>query len=174
MSGYLLDPIVAWIRFQYGYRMNKNLHSLPSFPAITQAAGWAVTLLGVGLVCIFITGCASGPESHVVSAPPPAAQPSTMTTTTTTTTPTVVVSGQAYATAPAVSTVVVPAMQQEVVQVRPSSQHVWIAGYWTWRNERYEWMAGHWEMAPRSNSAWVAPRWERNGSSYTFYEGYWN
>jgi len=86
-----------------------------------------------------------------------------MTTTTVTSTPvavanpTVVVANNGYGTpayvttsspAPAVSTTIVtqapPAMQQEVVLAQPTSQHVWLAGFWTWRNDRYEWMAGHW------------------------------
>ena len=78
---------------------------------------------------------------------------------------------------PVVSTIIVtqapPALQQEVVLAQPSSQHVWIAGYWTWRNDRYEWMAGHWELPPNSGSVWVGPRWEQEGNAYRFYEGYW-
>jgi hypothetical protein len=97
-------------------------------------------------------------------------------------TPTVVVASPGYVTtvpaAPAVSTVVVtqspPALQPEVVLARPSSQYVWLAGYWTWRDGRYEWMAGHWEIPPGSSSAWVSPRWEQEGNAYRFYEGYWN
>ena len=56
---------------------------------------------------------------------------------------------------------------------RPRS-YFWLAGYWTWRNDRYEWMAGQWELPPSSSSAWVAPRWEQQGNAYRFYEGYWN
>lgn len=67
-----------------------------------------------------------------------------------------------------------PALQQEVVLARPSSQHVWVSGYWTWRNDRYEWMAGHWELPPTSGATWVAPRWEQQGNAYKFTEGYWN
>jgi len=67
-----------------------------------------------------------------------------------------------------------PSLQAEVVLARPSPDHVWIAGYWTWRDSRYEWMAGHWELPPHSNSAWVAPRWEPENGSFRFYEGYWN
>jgi hypothetical protein len=78
---------------------------------------------------------------------------------------------------PAVNTIIVtqapPAMQQEVVLAQPSPQHVWLPGYWTWRNERYEWMAGHWELPPNSGSVWVAPRWEQEGNAFRFYEGYW-
>jgi len=79
---------------------------------------------------------------------------------------------------PAVNTVIVtqapPALQAEVVLAQPTPQHVWLAGYWTWRDERYEWMAGHWELPPTVSSVWVAPRWEQQGNAYRFYEGYWN
>jgi hypothetical protein len=66
-----------------------------------------------------------------------------------------------------------PTPPQEAVPARPSTSHEWIPGYWTWRNNAYAWMAGHWEVPPRSGSVWVAPRWEREGNSYRFYEGYW-
>jgi len=67
-----------------------------------------------------------------------------------------------------------PPPQAEVVIAQPSPRHVWIPGYWTWRNDEYEWMAGHWELPPNSGSVWVAPRWEQEGNAYRFYEGYWN
>ena len=133
-----------------------------------------------------LAGCASGPESHVVSAPPPPAPTRSVTTTTTTTTPDtvpgVIVGNHGrvtYETAtPAISTTVVteapPALQQEVVLARPSSNDVWVAGYWSWRNSQYEWMAGHWELPPNSKSAWVAPTWQQHGNGYRFTEGYWN
>ena len=118
----------------------------------------------------FFAGCASEPDSHVVSAPPPSSpvivqqQPSQ-----------IVIAGAAQLPA---GTVVVtqapPALQTEVAQARPSSDHVWVPGYWTWRNNRYEWMAGHWEVPPRTNAVWVSPRWERLADgSYRFYEGFW-
>jgi hypothetical protein len=128
------------------------------------------------------TGCSSGPDSHVVSAPPPASPtvvqtPTVVTTTTQQTTPATQTTYVAPANSPANTIYVTqapPAMQQEVVLARPSSSHVWVPGYWTWRNDRYEWMAGHWEIPPRANATWVAPRWEREGNAYRFYEGYWD
>jgi len=133
-----------------------------------------------GVLGLF-AGCATEPESHMLSAPPPPTPANTVMTTTTTTTP-VTVANPAYVTTstatPVVSTIIVtqapPALQQEVVLARPSPQHVWLGGYWTWRDSRYEWMAGHWELPPNSNSVWVAPRWEQQGNAYKFYEGYWN
>jgi len=142
----------------------------------------------------FLAGCSTEPESHMVSAPPPPTPSNRAVMTTTTTTapavtvanPAVVVANPGYVTnagyvqtaSPVVSTTVItqapPAMQQEVVLAQPSPQHVWLPGYWTWRNDRYEWMAGHWELPPSSSTAWIAPRWEQQGNAYKFYEGYWN
>jgi hypothetical protein len=104
-----------------------------------------------------------------------------MVTTTTMTTP-VVIGNPAYGTPPAVmpavSTIVVtqapPTLQQEIVLAQPTPQHVWLAGYWSWRDSRYVWMAGRWELPPSSSAVWVGPRWEQQGNAYKFYEGYWN
>ncbi len=94
--------------------------------------------------------------------------------------PAVIAGNTAYVTTstPVVSTTVVtqapPALQVEVVLAQPSTRHMWLAGFWTWRNDRYEWMAGHWELPPSLGSVWVAPRWEQHDNAYKFYEGYWN
>jgi hypothetical protein len=135
-----------------------------------------------------LSGCSNEPDSHLVSAPPPqspATTNSTVMTTTTSTAPAVVsnpayvtTSNPAYVTTPVVSTVLVtqapPMQQQEVVIAQPSPQDVWIAGFWTWRDSQYQWMAGHWEMPPNASAVWVAPRWEQEGNAYRFHEGYWN
>ncbi len=138
-----------------------NTRHLISLIAITGALG-------------LLAGCASSPDSHLVSAPPPPA-------------PTAA-AGVAPAPQPAqvVATVVVPgavnsyivvqappAPQPEAVPPRPSSQHAWLAGYWTWQDNRYAWMAGHWELPPAGATAWVNPRWEPEGRNFRFYEGYW-
>jgi len=124
---------------------------------------------------VLMAGCGSYPDSHVVTAPPPPA-PATQVLVTQQQPTQLVVSGTAQTSA---GTIIVmqapPAVQQEVVLAQPSSSHKWIPGYWTWRNDRYEWMAGHWEVPPYSGSSWIAPRWERTGDGhYRFYEGYWN
>lgn|GEM_PF-1091668 len=66
-----------------------------------------------------------------------------------------------------------PALQSEVVLAQPSPNYVWIAGYWTWRDNGYQWVSGHWELPPNPGSVWVAPRWEQQGNAYKFTEGYW-
>jgi len=67
-----------------------------------------------------------------------------------------------------------PAAQQEIPSARPTRDHVWVAGFWTWRNNQYEWMGGHWEIPPRAGAVWVPPRWQPEGTSWRFYEGYWD
>lgn len=133
----------------------------------------------------FLSGCASEPESHVVSAPPPA--PPTGAATAVYSTPTSTVY---TAPAPAIGTTVAvpspvggssivvmqapPAAQQEVPTPRPSRDHVWVAGYWSWKSDHYQWLAGHWEIPPRVGAVWVPPRWQPEGTSWRFYEGYWD
>ena len=160
--------------------LNLLLHS-----ASARAARQLLPIFACCSALGLLAGCATEPESHLVSAPPPPTPTRSVTTTTTTTTPmavatpAVIVGNTAYVAtqAPVVSTVVVtqapPALQQEVVLAQPTSRHVWIAGYWTWRNDRYEWMVGHWDLPPNSGAVWVAPRWEQQGNAYRFYEGYW-
>lgn len=123
-----------------------------------------------GVAALF-TGCGSYPESHVVSAPPPAntvvvqSPPAQV----------VVAAGSAIPAGTIIVTQAPPVQQPEVAQARPSSDHVWVPGFWTWRNNRYEWMAGHWEIPPRTNAVWVSPRWERlPDGAYRFYEGFWD
>jgi hypothetical protein len=134
-----------------------------------------------------VGGCSSEPDSHVVSAPPPpppGVAPTVVTTSTTTTptTQTVYTQGPTqqtvYTQGQPQSTIIVqqapPAAQAEVVLARPSPDHMWVHGYWTWRDNQYEWMAGHWEIPPHAGSVWIAPHWEPENGAYRFYEGYWN
>ena len=128
----------------------------------------------------FLGGCASNePDSHLVTAPPPPAPgmaPAPAQVVVVTQQPQQAV---AVVATPTVNSYVVmqapPAPQPpEAIPERPSSQHVWVAGYWTWQNNRYAWMAGHWEVPPYSNAKWTNPRWEPEGGAFRFYEGYWN
>src|SRR6478609_6905720 len=69
--------------------MNPNLPQPSPIPA---RAARSLSLAFAGSMLVLLWGCASEPESHVVSAPPPAAPAPATTTTTTTTSPSTVVS----------------------------------------------------------------------------------
>jgi hypothetical protein len=68
-----------------------------------------------------------------------------------------------------------PAPRREVMRERerPSPRHMWIAGYWAWREGRHTWMAGHWELPPREHAVWEVPRWEHRNGGFVFIEGRW-
>ena len=146
------------------------MKTLSPAPRTSPAKTSLLSVLALAGLTALVGGCASEPESHVVSAPPPGA-------------PVVaqaqapVVYSQPATVAGQPNTIVVtqapPAPQQEMVTARPSSDHVWVGGYWTWRNNRYEWVPGHWVVPPRSGATWVPPRWETEGGAYRFYEGRW-
>lgn len=143
----------------------------------------SAALLAVCGAIGLLAGCASEPASVVVSAPPPP-PPGSVQQATVYSTPAPAVAAQPQPSVVAVpspvggSSIVVmqapPAVQQESPSPRPSNSHVWVAGYWTWRNNQYQWMAGRWETPPRSGAVWTPPRWQVEGSSWRFFEGYWN
>ncbi|WP_438480230.1 YXWGXW repeat-containing protein [Oleiharenicola lentus] len=148
-------------------------------PNSTLKSSRIIPLLSLASLALFATGCGSYPESNVVSAPPPqVVQPQQQQ---------VIVTQQPVAAQVVTATPLAngqilinqaPPVQQQVIvtqPARPSSSHVWVEGYWTWRNDRYEWVAAHWEVPPFSGAKWVAPRSERiSENNYRFYEGYWN
>jgi hypothetical protein len=162
----------------YRYGVMKPITSLAH-----SACGLKPRLVGLGILGL-LAGCASEPPSTVVSAPPPPPPASTTTTTQ-------VVTAQPNGTPVAVAypapngtpltpgqTVVVtqapPAAPQEPILERPSAQHVWIPGYYTYRDNRYVWISGRWEIPPRADAKWIAPRWEKESNGYRFYEGHWD
>src|SRR5678815_5657265 len=61
-----------------------------------------------------------------------------------------------------------PAPRQEVIGVAPSTSHVWVQGYWSYRNGRYVWMPGHYELRPRPAAAWVAGHWDRTSRGWVW------
>ena len=68
-----------------------------------------------------------------------------------------------------------PPPQREVIieRERPSKGHIWINGYWVWREGRHVWIAGHWERPPHPHAVWIEPRWEHRSEGHLFIEGYW-
>jgi hypothetical protein len=136
-----------------------------------------VTLASGGLAGF--TGCGSSPEEHVVSAPPPTVTGTTQQVVVAQPTTGGVVTATPLANGQLLITQAPPVAPQTTVvttrPARPGDNFVWVEGYWTWRNDRYEWVNGGWQQRPHSGAEWVAPRWERRSDgNYTFYEGYWN
>ena len=68
-----------------------------------------------------------------------------------------------------------PAVRREVVTVRPSARHIWVPGYWHWREEgkAWGWVAGAWALPPHLHATWVGPRYERRGGEWIYSSGHW-
>jgi hypothetical protein len=66
-----------------------------------------------------------------------------------------------------------PPLRREVIAVRPSPHHVWVAGYWMWEAGAYVWMPGAWIAPPEPAAVWVAPRYETRSGVSVFISGYW-
>jgi hypothetical protein len=100
------------------------------------------------------SGCISTHRTEVVGEP---------IVTTTRTTRTVVVTSEP------------PPPKVEVRGTAPSETHVWVDGNWTYQNDHWVWLPGHWEERPRLNALWVPGHWDRNpdGSGWVWTEGYW-
>ena len=49
---------------------------------------------------------------------------------------------------------------------------LWISGRWDWRNDKYEWVAGHWERA-RAGKSWRPGRWDKHDDGWQYVDGSW-
>lgn len=67
-----------------------------------------------------------------------------------------------------------PAPRREVVGVAPSSEDVWVQGYWAYRHGRYVWVRGHWERRPRVAAVYVPGRWDHTARGYVWVPGRWD
>jgi WXXGXW repeat (2 copies) len=65
-----------------------------------------------------------------------------------------------------------PADIVEVQPVRPSPNHVWLAGHWYWNGSRYQWAGGHWEGG-RVGFRWEPAHWQNGPGGYRFVGGHW-
>jgi hypothetical protein len=53
--------------------------------------------------------------------------------------------------------------------VAPSSNHVWINGFYEPVGREYRWREGYWAPRPYPHAVWVAPRYRE----HRYYPGYW-
>jgi hypothetical protein len=66
-----------------------------------------------------------------------------------------------------------PAVRKETMPARPSSAHVWVAGYWVWQSDAYAWTPGVWMQPPEPEVVWVAPRHEVRSGVTIYISGFW-
>src|SRR5512139_3096793 len=52
-----------------------------------------------------------------------------------------------------------PTPMVEAPPPAPSPQHVWTDGYWAFRDGRYVWVPGTYQLAPQPAARWVPARW---------------
>src|SRR5437763_3833116 len=86
-----------------------------------------------------------------------------------------------------------PAARVEVIPVRPSAEHLWLRGYWTWHTgeSRYVWIPGRWMVQhvsvappairyenpgppPTARHFWVRGHWLWNGYRCEWINGHWD
>jgi hypothetical protein len=68
-----------------------------------------------------------------------------------------------------------PPPQNEVIvyESRPSRDHIWVAGYWSWHG-RWVWTSGHWERCPHGPGYhWQAGVWTNRGGRWHWTAGVW-
>ena len=66
-----------------------------------------------------------------------------------------------------------PHMREEILIARPGRDHVWIGGYWHWREPEYLWIPGRWELPPPRMRNWVAGAWHHDRRGWFFIQGHW-
>ncbi|MDS4040927.1 MAG: YXWGXW repeat-containing protein [Candidatus Competibacter sp.] len=66
-----------------------------------------------------------------------------------------------------------PPLRAEIVTVAPSPQHVWMPGYWTWRDDDWVWQPGYWEARPYAMTEWVPGQWVATTDGWLWKKGYW-
>ena len=61
-----------------------------------------------------------------------------------------------------------------IVGVAPSPAHVWVGGFWTYRDGRWVWIPGHWERGPHVGAHWSAGHWVHRPRGWVWVEGRWD
>ena len=66
-----------------------------------------------------------------------------------------------------------PSPRSEITTAAPSSQHVWVPGYWSRRYDDWVWRSGHWELRPYPDAQWVPGRWVATSDGWRWSDGHW-
>jgi hypothetical protein len=67
-----------------------------------------------------------------------------------------------------------PPLIVEVQPPAPSPSEIWVAGYWNWDNQRYNWQAGRYMAPPQRDVVWVAPRYDADPHGNRYTPGKWS
>jgi hypothetical protein len=66
-----------------------------------------------------------------------------------------------------------PPDRVELASVRPSEEHVWIAGHWAARANNYAWTKGRWVLPVSGKTEWQSGKWEHEEHGWHYTEGHW-
>ena len=66
-----------------------------------------------------------------------------------------------------------PALRYEYRYAQPSLHHMWINGYWGWRNG-YTWFPGYWAIPPYAGLFWIPAHWVFSEGAWLLIDGYWS
>ena len=62
----------------------------------------------------------------------------------------------------------------EIVPVAPSPRHIWVGGYYGYRENRYIWNPGSYQLPPRGRTGWTQGVYRQNNrGNHVFVRGHW-
>jgi hypothetical protein len=67
----------------------------------------------------------------------------------------------------------VPPPKAEVITPEPSSEYVWIPGYWERDPGTWTWIKGHWDKPPDNNAHWKPGYWVWQEGKWHWNRGHW-
>jgi hypothetical protein len=71
---------------------------------------------------------------------------------------------------------IIPTPEGEVdfITVEPSTEHVWIPGYWERDPDKWTWVKGRWEKPPLKKAHWQNGHWKWQEGKWHWVRGYWS
>jgi len=67
----------------------------------------------------------------------------------------------------------VPELREEIIEVEPSNEHIWIPGYWEREAGKWTWSKGHWGKPPHKKAHWVKGHWIHHEGKWQWHKGHW-
>jgi hypothetical protein len=69
--------------------------------------------------------------------------------------------------------IAIPELREEVITEEPSSEQVWIPGYWERDPDSWRWVHGRWEATPEEGATFVPGHWAWESGSWHWRVGHW-